>query len=100
MPGRARWTPRAREELLSIFVEIGRHAPQAAERWFDRMEQAAGLLADAPLIGVARDDLKVGLRSFAVGNHLIFFVPSDDGVTVARVIDGRRDYPALFGEAE
>ncbi len=98
MPGRARWTPRAREEFLAIFVEIGRHAPQAAERWFDRMERAAGLLADAPLIGVVRDDLRPGLRSFAVG--LIFFTLSDDGVIVARVIDGRRDYPVLFGEPD
>ena len=98
MAGRVRWGPRARGELLAIYVEIGRHSPGAAERWLDRIEQVATLLADTPLIGVARDDLRPGLRSFPVGTHLLFFKPSSDGVVVARVIDGRRDYPALFTE--
>ena len=66
----------------------------------DRVQHVADLLGDNPMIGVARGDLRPGLRSFAVGNHLMFFTPSEEGVIIARVIDGRRDYPELFDEPD
>ena len=43
-----------------------------------------------------REDLARGLRFYPVGNYLIFYTVGDDGITVARVLHGARDYPHEF----
>ena len=96
MAGKVRWTPKAREDLLELYFAIGRENVNAAERWFDRIEQVTDLLARTPLLETARDGLRPGLRSFPVGNYLIFFAPISSGLEVVRIIDGRRNYPELF----
>lgn len=42
---RVLWTPSARDDLLNIYVTIGRESPSAAERIFDRLERRAMQLA-------------------------------------------------------
>ena len=37
-----------------------------------------------------------GLRFYPVGNCLIFYTPAEDGIAVARVLHGARDYPREF----
>jgi toxin ParE1/3/4 len=36
------------------------------------------------------------LRSLAVGNYLIFYLPVEDGIEVVRVLPGMRDIDAIF----
>jgi toxin ParE1/3/4 len=55
------------------------------------------LPAEHPLVGRPRAALGEGLRSFPVGNYLIFCTPAADGIDVARVIYGGRDLPGVFG---
>jgi toxin ParE1/3/4 len=54
------------------------------------------LLADNPLIGRARPELKPGLRSFPHGDHLTFHRPAGSGVTIVRVLHGARDARRLL----
>ena len=54
------------------------------------------MLADYPQAGPRREDLARGLRFYPVGNYLIFYMPAEDGITVARVLHGARDYPREF----
>ena len=46
--------------------------------------------------GRLRDEFELGLRSFPVQNHVLFYRPIDDGVAIVRVVHGRRDLLALF----
>ena len=41
-----------------------------------------------------RGDLLKNLRSFPVGNYVIFYVPISDGIEVVRVMHGRQDIDA------
>ncbi len=50
------------------------------------------MLAKQPLAGQARSDLAPGLRFLPVGNYLIFHRPIENGVEIAPVIHGSRDY--------
>jgi toxin ParE1/3/4 len=50
-----------------------------------------------PHLGRERPELSPGLRSFVVGHHVIFYRLFDSGVEIARVLDGVRDLPPLFG---
>ena len=64
---------------------------RAADALLNRIEAAFDMLADTPFAGRARNDLRDSLRSFPVGNYIIFYVPVPDGVEVLRVMHGRRD---------
>jgi toxin ParE1/3/4 len=52
------------------------------------------MLVENPLAGRVRLDLGANLRSFPIGNYVIFYVPIPDGVEVVRVMHGRQDIDA------
>ena len=55
------------------------------------------LLAERKLLGCERPDLDANVRSFPVGNYIIYYKPEPDGIIVARVLHGSRDPVAAFG---
>jgi toxin ParE1/3/4 len=97
------WTPRAREDLVEIYMTIGVEQPDAAERYFDRIEEKARWLRDQPRRGPRRPDIRPGARMLVEAPYLILYetvLDTDDGpleaVVIVRVVDGRRDLPSLF----
>lgn len=98
-----RWTPQAQADLLDLYVSIGLEHPAAAERYYDRLEAKAVLLAKHPRIGVRRTDLRPALRMLIEPPFLLLYraVPdSDEGtidlVEIVRIVDGRRDLTQVF----
>jgi len=98
-----RWTPQARQDLLDIYVAIGLHQPDAAERYFNLIEEKAGRLAEQPRLGARRSDISGDARMLVAAPFILLYrtVPNaDEGpvdlVEVVRVIDGRRDLTALL----
>lgn len=89
---RPRFTTDAFHDLDEIVRYIGARDPAAATRLIDRIENECWRLAREPGTGQARPDLATDLRFFPVGNFLIFYRPSKEGVEVIRVIHGSRDY--------
>ncbi len=47
-------------------------------------------------MGRLRPELAPGVRSFPVRKHVVFYRLVDGDVQVVRVLDGRRDIPALL----
>ena len=86
----------ANADVEQITLDIFALNPVAAHHFLDKLEATCELLAGHPLIGHLRPELGEGLRSFPIGNYLIFYVPSSDGIDVARVIYGGRDLPGVF----
>jgi toxin ParE1/3/4 len=93
---RAYRSARAETDLIEIWTSIAGDDPVAADRLLDRIEQACALLVAHPHAGTQRDDLAPGLRFYPVGNYLVFYVPRDDGIAVARILHGARDYRQEF----
>lgn len=56
------------------------------------------LLAEQPLMGRARDDLRHDLRSFAVRPYVIYYEALDQraGIAVARILRGERDVTLFY----
>jgi len=88
--------PEAEADLDEIWLYIAQDDPNAADRFMDRIEERCHLLAENPRIGRSRPGLASGLRSFPVGNYLIFYVPIENGIEIVRVVSGSRDIEALF----
>lgn len=88
--------PQAETDLDEIWWYIAQDNPDNADRFLDRIEKRCGELAQFPGMGTSREELMPTLRSLAVGNYLIFYLPVKDGIDVVRVLSGMRDIDALF----
>ena len=91
-----RYSSGANADIEAISLYIFDLNPVAAHHFLDSLEETCELLAQHPLIGQPRAELGENLRSFPVGNYLIFYAPGADGIDVARVIYGGRNLPGMF----
>lgn len=91
MANRFRKAPQADLDLDSIWDFLASDSIQAADKQIGRIGEIFEMLVDNPLAGRERRELRAGLRSFAVGNYVIFYVPIPDGVEIVRVMHGRQD---------
>lgn len=83
--------PRARLDLIEIWTYIADDNEAAADRLLHRIDSVLGTLADTPLAGRARPELHPEIRSFPVGNHIIFYVVKPGVIDVVRVLSRYRD---------
>ncbi|MGP4804258.1 type II toxin-antitoxin system RelE/ParE family toxin [Agrobacterium cavarae] len=97
------WTPLARQDVKSIYLDIGKEQPRSAERYFERFRYKAGLLADHPRLGERHPEIFPSARMLVEAPYVILYETTpdtDDGdvetVEIVRVVDGRRDLQALF----
>lgn len=86
--------PQARLDLISIWHYIARDNPDAADQLLDRINDVLQRLAARPLIGRERTELGDKLRSFPVGNYIVFYNPLSDGIDLIRVLSSYRDIDA------
>jgi toxin ParE1/3/4 len=91
-----RFSSAANTDIEEIALYIFDLNPVAAQHFLKALEETCELLAEHPLLGRLRPELGDGVRSFAVGNYLVFYLPAPQGVDVARVIYGGRDLPRTF----
>lgn len=88
--------PQAEEDLLDIAFYIAQDNPEAALRFLERIERICALIAASPEIGRRRAELGPEVRSFPVDRYVVFYVPTQSGIEVARVLHGARDIPGLL----
>jgi toxin ParE1/3/4 len=91
---RFRKLPQAEADLDLIWTYIAADNFVAASRLIDRFGDVFEMLTENPLAGRQRNGLRRNLRSFAVGNYVIFYIPLADGIEVLRVMHGRQDIDA------
>ena len=88
-------------EIVSSFVMLGSKA--GAVRIKEKMKKAALQTAEFPYSGVAVPDEKIskmGFRMIVVEKYLMLYKVFDDECRVLfyRVLNGKRNYPTLFGK--
>jgi toxin ParE1/3/4 len=84
----------ARADLDSIWTYIAADNGKAADALLDRFGTAFEMLVQNPQAGRPRPDLGQNLRSFAVANYMIFYIPRSGGVDIVRVMHGRQNIDA------
>lgn len=88
--------PLAQADLLDIWNFIASDSFDKADQLLKKIDSQLKVLASNPGMGRKRDSLAPSLRSFPVGNYLIFYRPINQGIEVIRVIHGARDIQSLF----
>lgn len=94
----------ARRDLVEHFVYLAENAsPETAERFLAQTEASLNALAEQPMIGAPlslQDPAFAGMRKWPVGgfeNHLIFYLPHPNGISVVRVLHAARDWWVFLG---
>lgn len=93
---RIRRSRASREDVSGIWGYIADDDIDAAEAWIGTLDTKLRLLADNPMLGRARSEIAPDLRSFAVGNYVMFYEPQPDGIFLVRVLHGARDARRLL----
>lgn len=92
-------SPEKISDLQDIYLfTIGEWGEKQAEKYLDEIYAAFDRLTQHPSIGRSRGELSTGLRSFPIGAHVIFFMPWQNDIAIARVLHGARDVESVFGE--
>ncbi|MBW4567460.1 MAG: type II toxin-antitoxin system RelE/ParE family toxin [Tolypothrix carrinoi HA7290-LM1] len=91
--------PLAEADLLDIWDFIANKSFERADWFLQKIESKLKMLASTPGMGRKRDELVPNLRSFPVGNYLIFYRPVNQGIEVLRVLHGARDIPSIFEDS-
>ena len=88
--------PQAEADILEIWDYIAEDSIVEADRWVDRLDEKLSLWATQPMMGHARGELALGIRSLSFGRYVVFFEPLADGIDVVRVLHGSRDIFVTF----
>jgi toxin ParE1/3/4 len=67
-----RYSSAARADIRAIALYRFDLNPVAADHFLDKLEETCVLLAGHPLVGRPRPELGREVRSFSVGNYLVF----------------------------
>ena len=89
MTRRVTRTPQAESDLTEIVAYIAGDNPAAALRLSKKLDTKCELLAEFP--GLGRLYERRWVRLFPVGNYLIIYRETSEGIEVLRYIHGRRD---------
>lgn len=94
----------ARRDLSDHFVYLAENAGlDTAERFLAQAETTFGSLVCEPMIGAPlalKPPELAGLRKWRVkdfDNHMIFYLPRADGISIVRVLHAARDWWSLLG---
>lgn len=98
--GRFRPSERAESDLADVQQYIAADNASAADHFIDDLFGLFHLLAENPLIGQERSDLRPDLRTMTHGKYVLLFYPMRDGVEIAGVVHGARDMETLFRTGE
>ena len=72
--------------------------PKQARLYLEELELSIQKLALSPGMGRARADVAPSVRSFPVARHIAFYVESEGGITVLRVLHPSMDVAGAFPE--
>mgnify|MGYP001604054192 CR=1 FL=1 len=89
-------TPQANDDLIEIWDRIAKDNLSAADRLLRRIDETCKLLSRQPEMGQSQEQYRAGLRSFTVGNYIIFYHPIRDGIEVYRILHGARQWERLL----
>ena len=96
---RVRLSELAQSDLDGIWLHVAQEASlETADRLIDEIVQRFELLSRNPAAGHFREELAPGVRSFSVGNYLIYYRDTAGRVLIARVLHGSRDQQTAFHE--
>ncbi len=89
-------TPQAKYDMYDIWSFIAEDSLAGADHFMETLRNEFQRIAQFPGMGRNRDELEPGLKSYVVGNYLIFYHTFTDRIVIDRVLHGARDIEGLY----
>ena len=67
-----------------------------AVKYLTQFEDLFALMVDNPALGKKREEIRSGLRSFPMAEHVVFYRILKDRIRIVRVLHGSRDLPKFL----
>ena len=96
-----RYLEQAKDDLVQIkrYIATQSGSQEVALQYTDKLRQQCRKLAQLSVqLGRPRPELMEGLRSFAYGAYVIFFIYNNDYLNILTIIEGHRNIEAVFEE--
>ena len=85
-------SPAAEAEIAEIWdYTASEYGLDAADDYVSDLDRVMVRLLDYPLMGTDCSEVRKGYRRIRAGSHMIYYVPTDDGIQIMRVMHVRRD---------
>jgi len=89
-------TSLARADLIEAWLYVAEENLNAADQMLDIINEGIHLLAQQPLMGRERPELRAGLRSWPTATpYILYYLPDLDGLTLIRVLHHARDIQSI-----
>ena len=87
-----KFTDKAEQDLENIIdFTINKWGNDQANRYINELEKRVSGLANNPNIGLNRNNLSPSLLSFPYQSHILYYIKTDNGITIARVLHRSMD---------
>jgi toxin ParE1/3/4 len=86
----------SRRDYEAIWDYVAERNVSAADELLRDFDAKVVMLSEHPLAGPLRSEIRPRLRSFPVGNYLLFYRPMRGGIELLRVLHGARDLRKMF----
>jgi toxin ParE1/3/4 len=90
----------ARQDLKDIKDYIAQDSLDRAEQFVKTIAERFQALASFPGMGRRYEVLAADLRGFPVGNYIIFYRSTEQGIAIERILSGYRDLEVMFSEPD
>lgn len=89
-------TSLARADLLEAWLFVAEENIDAADLMLDKINESIHLLAQQPLMGRERPELRAGLRSWPTSTpYILYYTLDPDSLTIIRVLHHARDIQSV-----
>jgi toxin ParE1/3/4 len=90
----------ARQDLKDIKDYIAQDSLDRAEQFVKAIAERFQALASFPGMGRRYEMLAADLRGFPVGNYILFYRSTEQGIAIERILSGYRDLEVMFSEPD
>lgn len=92
MTRRLKISPTARIEINAIWdYTSARHGENVAQLYVADLDTVMRRLLEFPLLGEDCAEIRSGYRRIRAGDHVIYYIPHDNGVEIMRVMHPKQD---------
>jgi toxin ParE1/3/4 len=93
------WSPKAQEDLISIWVWRGRDNPKSGDIVWQAIMRGCARLRQFPELGPSAVELAENARKLIVSDYLALYSIELDHILIRRIVDQRRMiHPSLLSE--
>lgn len=90
------YTNSARADLIEAWMFVAEENLNAADQMLETINEGINLLAQQPLMGRERPELRAGLRSWPTSTpYILYYAPGSESLTLIRVLHYARDIQSI-----